>query len=170
MHARLPTHPGQTFNRTSSRTGAFRANGYLRGSVGEHKLVCWLSRDSNDGCGIYDVYQLNAVNSERGYDVDSVGLKHGFDFSPELSLSLLTAEGDSISAPGVLLCRFFPFGKPSFRRRPCAKPACYRMSRTLSKRCNGADGMGLRHAEERQRVEFRCKRFLHVTVFTGEHQ
>ncbi len=75
--------------------GAYRANGYLRGSVGEHKLVGWLSRDSSDGYEIYDVYQPNAVNRERGYDVDSVGLKYGFDFSPELSLSLTGMHTDA---------------------------------------------------------------------------
>lgn len=67
---------------------AYRANGYLRGSVGEHKLVGWLSSDVSDGYEIYDVYQPNPVNWERGYNVDGVGLKYGFDVSPELSLSL----------------------------------------------------------------------------------
>lgn len=69
--------------------GLQRLNGHVRGSLGEHKLVAWASRDQSDGYEIYDNYQPNAVNRKRGYDVESIGLKYGYDFTPELSLSLM---------------------------------------------------------------------------------
>jgi outer membrane cobalamin receptor len=75
--------------------GAYRANGYLRGAVGDHKLVGWLSRDASDGYEIYDAYQPNAVHRKRGYNVASAGLKYGFDFSPALSLSLTGIHTDA---------------------------------------------------------------------------
>ena len=72
----------------SGSHGLKRLNGYLRGKAGEHKLVGWASRDQSDGYEIYDNYQPGAVNRKRGYEVDSVGLKYGYDFTQDLSLSL----------------------------------------------------------------------------------
>lgn len=68
--------------------GLRRANGYIRGALGDHKLVAWASRDQSDGYEVYDNYQPNAVNRKRGYDVDSIGLKYGYDFSDTLGLSV----------------------------------------------------------------------------------
>lgn len=68
--------------------GAFRANVSGRTAIGDHKLVAWASRDQTDGYEIYDNYQPGAVNRKRAYDVDSVGLKYGYDFSQDLHLSL----------------------------------------------------------------------------------
>ncbi len=69
--------------------GLQRLNGYVRGSIGEHKLVAWASKDQSDGYEIYDNYQPGATHRKRGYDVESIGLKYGYDFTPELSLSLM---------------------------------------------------------------------------------
>lgn len=71
--------------------GLKRANGYVRGALGEqkqHKLVLWASKDETDGYEIYDRYQPTATDRKRGYDVESIGLKYGFDFTPDLSLSM----------------------------------------------------------------------------------
>ena len=67
--------------------GLQRINGHIRGALGEHKLVAWASKDRSDGYEIYDNYQPGAVNRKRGYDVDSAGLKYGYEFSDTLSLS-----------------------------------------------------------------------------------
>src|SRR5690606_14099158 len=68
--------------------GLRRVNGYLRGTAGYHKFVGWASRDQSDGYEIYDRYQPGAVNRKRGYDVDRLGLKYGYDVTEQLSLSL----------------------------------------------------------------------------------
>jgi len=68
--------------------GAVRANVSGRAAVGSHKFVGWVSRDQTDGYEIYDNYQPTAVNRKRAYDVNSAGLKYGYDFTGDLSLSL----------------------------------------------------------------------------------
>lgn len=71
--------------------GLQRLNGYIRGALGQqnqHKLVLWASKDETDGYEIYDRYQPTATDKKRGYDVNSVGLKYGFEFTPDLSLSM----------------------------------------------------------------------------------
>jgi outer membrane cobalamin receptor len=71
--------------------GLQRLNGYIRGALGQHnqhKLVLWASKDETDGYQIYDRYQPTATDKKRGYDVSSVGLKYGFEFTPDLSLSM----------------------------------------------------------------------------------
>lgn len=71
--------------------GLRRINGYVRGTLGkhrQHKLVLWASKDETDGYVIHDRYQPTATDKKRGYDVNSVGLKYGFDFTPDLSLSM----------------------------------------------------------------------------------
>ncbi|WP_237134897.1 TonB-dependent receptor plug domain-containing protein [Pseudohongiella sp. O18] len=68
--------------------GLMRINGYGRGAIGDHKLVGWASRDESDGYDIYDNYQPTSQFRKRGYKVDSAGVKYGYDFTPDLSLSL----------------------------------------------------------------------------------
>lgn len=68
--------------------GLRRVNGFARGAVGDHKFVAWASHDKTDGYEIYSRYQPDSQYRKRGYDVDSVGLKYGYEFTPELSLSL----------------------------------------------------------------------------------
>lgn len=68
--------------------GLRRLNGYVRGAAGDHKVVAWASKDQSDGYEIYDNYQPTATNRKRGYDVESVGLKYGYEFTDHLSLSL----------------------------------------------------------------------------------
>jgi len=80
--------PGGAVSVGTGSDGLRRINGYLRTRVGNHKLIGWASRDQSDGYELYDRYQPGAVNKKRGYDVDSLGLKYGYDFTEELSLSL----------------------------------------------------------------------------------
>lgn len=85
--------------------GLRRINGYVRGALGEqkqHKLVLWASKDKTDGYRIYDRYQPAATDRKRGYDVNSVGLKYGFDFTPDLSLSMTgIVTGAELGYPNV---------------------------------------------------------------------
>lgn len=69
--------------------GLRRLNGYGRTRVGDHRFVAWASHDESDGYEIYDAYQPGATHRKRGYDVDSIGLKYGYDFSNDLSLTVL---------------------------------------------------------------------------------
>src|SRR5690606_6480288 len=60
-----------------------------RTAVGEHKCVAWASRDESEGYEIYDWYQPTATHRKRGYEVDSAGLKYGYEFTPDLRMTLM---------------------------------------------------------------------------------
>ncbi len=70
-------------------------NGYARGAVGEHHFVGWASKDRTDGFRIYDAYQPDATTRDRRYDVDSYGLRYGFDFTDALRLTLQGVHTDA---------------------------------------------------------------------------
>ncbi|HXC57947.1 MAG TPA: TonB-dependent receptor, partial [Steroidobacteraceae bacterium] len=70
-----------------SRDG-LHANGYVRGALGEHHFVAWASKDKSDGYSLYDNYQPGASTRDRAYNVDSYGLKYGFNFTDDLRLTL----------------------------------------------------------------------------------
>lgn len=63
-------------------------NGFVSGSIGDHKLVAWASQDETDGYEIYDTYQPSATGRDRGYDVSSYGAKYGYDFTDTARLSV----------------------------------------------------------------------------------
>lgn len=75
--------------------GLRRINGYGRDSFGRHQLAFWASRDQNDGYEIYDAYQPTSTSRKRSYDVDSVGLKYGFDFTEDLRLMVFGIHTDA---------------------------------------------------------------------------
>lgn len=66
----------------------YRLSGHARGAVGDHKFVVWGSQDKSDGYEIYDDYQPTVTDRKRGYDVKSLGIKYGYDFSQDLNLTL----------------------------------------------------------------------------------
>ncbi len=68
--------------------GTKRVSAHGRGSLGGHKVVGWASKDESDGFEIFDDYQPTSMFRERGYSVESGGLKYGYDFTENLSLSL----------------------------------------------------------------------------------
>ena len=70
-----------------SRDGV-HINAYGRGALGRNQFVAWASKDRTDGYSLYDNYQPNATTRDRGYDVDSVGLKYGFSFTDDLRVTL----------------------------------------------------------------------------------
>ena len=82
--------------------GLRRLNGYARGALGDHKFVVWVSHDESDGYEIYSDYQPSATHRKRGYDVDSVGLKYGYDFTSDLRLTLMGIHTEAaLDYPGV---------------------------------------------------------------------
>ncbi len=77
-------------------------NGYARGAIGEHHFVGWASKDRSDGYSLYDAYQPNTTARDRRYDVDSYGLKYGFDFTDTLRLTLQGTHTEAaLDYPGV---------------------------------------------------------------------
>ena len=76
--------PGAEISIGGDSFRGFHANGYVRGSFGGHKLVAWISKDETDGYEIYTDYQPNTTNRRRSYDVNSYGLKYGYDFAEDL--------------------------------------------------------------------------------------
>src|SRR5690606_19780229 len=55
-----------------------------------------------DGYVIYDNFQPTATHRKRGYDVDSVGLKYGYEFTPDLRLTLMGIHTEAaLDYPGV---------------------------------------------------------------------
>lgn len=82
--------------------GLRRINGYGRGAVGDHKFVVWASQDESDGYRIYSEYQPTSRHRKRGYDVTSAGLKYGYEFTPDLSLTLTGIRTDAkVDYPNV---------------------------------------------------------------------
>lgn len=68
--------------------GGQHHNAYARGAVGDHKLIGWISKDKTDGFEPFDFYNPSVTFRERAYDVDSYGIKYGYNFSDTLSLTL----------------------------------------------------------------------------------
>ena len=91
------TAPDGGFTVGAGSYGMRRANGYGRGALGDHKLVVWGSLDKSDGYASYDVYQPTIAEDDRdrGYDVKSGGVKYGYDFGDDLSLTLLGIHTDA---------------------------------------------------------------------------
>ncbi len=83
------TEPDAGFSVGSGSYGSKRVNGYSRGALGGHKFVAWASKDESDGYEIYDTYQPTSQFRDRGYNVESGGLKYGYDFTNDLRLSLM---------------------------------------------------------------------------------
>src|SRR5690606_32026031 len=70
-----------------SRDG-IHADAWGRASLGDHRFVGWVSKDESDGFSPYTGYQPGATTRDRRYDLRSVGLKYGFDFTDSLRLTL----------------------------------------------------------------------------------
>jgi len=70
--------------------GGYNFNGYYQGSVGDHQFVAFASKDYADGYKPYrdDAFQPSATDRERGYDIDVVGIKYGWDSSDKSRLSV----------------------------------------------------------------------------------
>jgi vitamin B12 transporter len=84
-----------------SRDGV-HLNAYGRGAVGAHRFVAWASKDKSDGYSLLDAYQPNATTRDREYDVESYGLKYGFNFTDSARLTLQGVHTEAaLDYPGV---------------------------------------------------------------------
>lgn len=77
--------------------GGYNLNSYVRGAVGNHQFVLFASRDESDGYTPWreDAIQASATDLERGYEVDTLGLKYGFNLTPDSRLSLQYQASDA---------------------------------------------------------------------------
>lgn len=84
--------------------GLVRTNAYYRDSAGDHQYAFWGSYDHTDGYETYDIYAPGVTDRDRGYDVRSGGMKYGYSFSDDLSLTVLgihtEADLDNTSTSG----------------------------------------------------------------------
>jgi outer membrane cobalamin receptor len=77
---------GQVNANVDSRGGT-NVDGYVRGSLGEHRFVVWASRNDAEGYRPYSVMQPSATDRTRGYRLWSLGGKYQFDFTANLRLN-----------------------------------------------------------------------------------
>lgn len=95
---------GQANAAIDDRAG-YSFDGYVRGSLGEHRFVAYASRNESEGYRPYSVMQPSATDRKRGYDLWSVGGKYQYDFSDDLRLNLqyqhTNAKLDNLSATRV---------------------------------------------------------------------
>jgi vitamin B12 transporter len=64
-------------------------NGYVSGSIGNNHFVAYGSHDEAKGFQPFrdQDYQPSGTDRHRGYDVDTLGLKYGYEFSNSLKVS-----------------------------------------------------------------------------------
>jgi len=64
--------------------------GYVRGSQGRHEFVAYASNDKSEGYQPIPTedYQPSATDRNRGYDVQTLGVKYGIDLTEEMRFSL----------------------------------------------------------------------------------
>jgi len=67
----------------------YNLNAFARGAAGEHQYVVYLSKNKADGYVPYAVedIQPSATDVERGYDVNTAGLKYAWNISDQNRLS-----------------------------------------------------------------------------------
>lgn len=98
---------GGEVNIGGDTNNGFHADGYVRGAAGRHRYVAFASKDTSDGFKQYDIYQPSATMRRRGYDVQSAGVKYGFDLTDDLSLSASYIHTDAdLDYPGARLTAF----------------------------------------------------------------
>lgn len=67
--------------------GGTTVDGYLRGSVGNHRFVAYASHNQSEGYMPYSAYQPSLTDRRLGYDLWSAGLKYQYDIAPDLAFN-----------------------------------------------------------------------------------
>jgi outer membrane cobalamin receptor len=80
--------PGGSVSVGGDSRDGLHLSAYGRGAVGGNQFVAWASKDKTDGYSLFDVYQANSTARKRAYDVDNFGLKYGYEFTPDVKLTL----------------------------------------------------------------------------------
>lgn len=80
---------GEISTAVNSNDG-YNINGYWRGGLEDHQILVFASKDEAEGYTPYrdEDIQPSATDRDRGYDVNSAGLKYGWNISPDARLSL----------------------------------------------------------------------------------
>jgi vitamin B12 transporter len=86
---------GELVLSADSQSG-YQLGGYGRGALGDHKFVFYGSKNESDGYEQFDIFQPSATDRERGYDVENLGVKYGYDFSERARLDLLYHHTDGV--------------------------------------------------------------------------
>lgn len=88
--------PGGQLVLRAGEFGARSISGYGRGAAGDHKFVVYGSKNESDGYLQYDVFQPSATDRKRGYDVDTIGVKYGYDFTDRARIDVLYHHTDAV--------------------------------------------------------------------------
>lgn len=80
--------PGGEISIGGDTNDGYHFSGVARGAVGNHRFVAYGSSDQADGFEAFSRYEPSASDRNRSYDVQSYGLKYGYDFSESLGVSL----------------------------------------------------------------------------------
>jgi vitamin B12 transporter len=67
--------------------GGTNLDGYVRGSLGDHRFVVYGSRNDADGYRPFSVMEPSATDRKRGYKLWSVGGKYQFELASDLMLN-----------------------------------------------------------------------------------
>ena len=78
---------GGQVNASVDSWGGTTADGYLRGSLGNHRFVVYGSHNRSEGYMPYSAYQPSLTDRHLGYDLWSAGLKYQYDLAPDLALN-----------------------------------------------------------------------------------
>jgi vitamin B12 transporter len=74
----------------------YSVSGHGRGAIDDHKFVVYGSKHDSEGYLQYDVFQPSATDRKRGYEVENVGVKYGYDFSERVRFDLLYHHTDAV--------------------------------------------------------------------------
>lgn len=86
---------GQLVLNADSNDG-YGLSGYARGALNEHKFVVYGSKNESDGYRQYDLYEPSATDRKRGYDVENIGVKYGYDLGDRARIDVLYHHTDAL--------------------------------------------------------------------------
>jgi vitamin B12 transporter len=76
--------------------GGHGLSGYGRAAIGDHKFVVYGSKNESDGYVQYDAFEPSATDRKRGYDVENIGVKYGYDLSDRARIDVLYHHTDAM--------------------------------------------------------------------------
>jgi vitamin B12 transporter len=92
---------GQVNAGVDSRAGT-NVDGYVRGSIGNHRFVAWASHNRAEGFQPFSAMEPSATDRKRSYELWSVGGKYQYDFGGDVQINLqyqhVEAKLDNLSA------------------------------------------------------------------------
>jgi outer membrane cobalamin receptor len=74
---------GQVNGSVDHRAGT-SLDGFVRGSIGDHRFVAYASHNQAEGYHTYNVSQPSSTDKDRSYNIWSAGLKYQYELAPDL--------------------------------------------------------------------------------------